>query len=439
MSWSKWQADLNDPLRFRWLIVGICGITYFFCWMHRVSTTVIARDLVLEFDADATVLGLMSSSYFYLYAAAQPAVGLLSDTLGPRRVITFCMFLTCVGSVVFGTASNMAMATVGRALIGAGAGGAFVPALKVFSKWYATREFPGVVGIFQAMGNTGALSSSLPLTYLVLLLGWRVSFLTIGAFSLFLTITCWMAVRDKPEDKGWRPIEGGENPSRFNLPKLPENIQTSKRLTIVLNNPRFWMVTTSLFFLGVSTLTFQGLWAVPYLMDVHGYSRVQTGEWIMIIPIGAIIGAPMVGFLAGKFGHHHKGILLCCLGLGLGSWATFLLSGSKPRPVYLFPLFLMLGFSSGGSVLLYMTIVKELFPPWITGTAVGLANPAAFIGAAVSQPFTGFLMDMVGRSGSVYPLEAYSYVFITFFVSGAIAIIPLVPLALPGMPTQNTS
>ena len=70
----------------------------------------------------------MSSSYFYLYAAVQPPVGVLSDTLGPRRVITIFTLIACIGTLVFGTACNMTMATVGRALIGLGVGGIFVPA-----------------------------------------------------------------------------------------------------------------------------------------------------------------------------------------------------------------------------------------------------------------------------------------------------------------------
>ncbi len=64
---------------------------------------------------------------------------------------------------------------------------------------------------------------------------------------------------------------------------------------------------------------------------------------------------------------------------------------------------------------MYMTMLKEFFPPWLTGTAVGLMNPAAFLAAALFQPFTGYLMDAVGRTGSTYPLEAYQQVFTVYF------------------------
>lgn len=159
---------------------GVLGMLYFFVCLHRISPTVIARDLVLEFDAGATALGLMASAYFYLYAIVQPPVGLLSDLWGPRRLITVFTLMAGLGAFIFGSASSMTMATVGRAIIGIGVGGVFVPALKIFSIWYREREFASVTGMFLACGNLGNLSASLPLTYLILLLGWRSSLFAIG-------------------------------------------------------------------------------------------------------------------------------------------------------------------------------------------------------------------------------------------------------------------
>ncbi len=121
----------------------VMGASYFLACFHRISPTVLAHDLILEFDADATALGLMSSSYFYVYAAVQPPVGVLSDTLGPRRVITIFTLIACAGTLIFAGAFNMAMATVGRAFIGMGVGGIFVPGVKILSRWYRKKMSRG--------------------------------------------------------------------------------------------------------------------------------------------------------------------------------------------------------------------------------------------------------------------------------------------------------
>jgi len=81
----------------RWMVFGVIAAVYFFVYFHRVSTSVIAPDLLEAFQANATALGLMSSMYFYLYAVEQPLVGWLSDSLGPRRVVGYWSLLAAAG------------------------------------------------------------------------------------------------------------------------------------------------------------------------------------------------------------------------------------------------------------------------------------------------------------------------------------------------------
>ena len=414
---------------------AVLGIIYFFVCLHRISPTVIARDLVREFGANATALGLMSSTYFYLYAAVQPVVGVLSDSWGPRRLVAASTLIACLDAMVFGMAIDMTMATVGRALIGIGVGGVFVPALLIFSRWFRARGFASVTGFFLACGNAGNLAASLPLTYMILLLGWRLSLISIGGASFLLAVLAWIVIRNHPEDKGWK-IKTDLNSAALTQEDDPKYLTPIGRLGIVFRKPGFWMVTASTFFFGGLALTFQGLWAVPYLMDVYGYNRVQAGGLLMLLPIGFIIGAPLIGFLSDRMRISRKFILQGSLGIGTICWFIFVFTGGKPDSVFLAPLFLIMGSCGGGSLPLFMTITKELFPPSITGTGVGLMNTAAFLSTAVYQPFSGFLMDTVGRTDSVYPLEAYDQIITFFCISMMIALICTLPLRIsPGKAT----
>ncbi|MBW2062148.1 MAG: MFS transporter [Deltaproteobacteria bacterium] len=411
----------DDPSKYRWVLFAIVGAIYFLACLHRIAPTIIARDLAQAFDADAVSLGVIASAYFFVYSAVQPPVGVLSDTIGPRRVITIFTATACLGGLVFATAANEVTATLGRALIGAGVGGIFIPTLKLFSRWYKANEFASLTGVFLAIGNLGNLSAALPLTYLVLFLGWRMSFMAVGVLSLFLALICWIIVRDKPEDKGWAPVKDAAVEEQA-AAAAPDNIRTLKRLAIVLRKPSFWMITISCFFGGGAGLSFQGLWAVPYLIDIHELSRVKAGSVLMLIPLGFTIGAPVFGFLTDKLGLSRKPVLLTTLGLTISCWIIFIIFGAKASLGLIIPLFLIMGFCGGGGLPLYMTITKELFPPWLTGTAVGLMNPSAFLATALYQPFTGYLLDRVGLLASGgYPLKAYQHIFIVFLISYILA------------------
>jgi sugar phosphate permease len=418
--------DWSDPLVYRWLMFGVLSVLYFMACMHRISPTVIARDLIAEFNADATALGFMSSAYFYLYAAVQPPVGYLSDTWGPRAVTTFFAVIACLGALLFGFAPNLSVATLGRALIGVGVGGVFVPALKIFSKWHRAKEFAAMTGVFLAIGNAGNLAASLPLTYMVLWVGWRGSFLAMGAVSLLMALACCLVLRDTPEDKGWPPIVPEPAPAATD-PQAKAVQSPSRRMRIVFSQPNFWMVTGSYFFFGGPTLAFQGLWTVPYLIDIHGYSRVQAGGTLMLIPAGFVIGAPLFGLLADRLPINRKTILVLALLIGVLCWAVFLPTGGKPPAAVIGPLFVVIGLCGGGSLSLYMTMTKELFPAWLTGTAMGLMNPAAFLSTALFQPFSGYLMDSVGHAGAAYPQAAYYKVFVAIFIFGVLSLATILP------------
>ena len=424
--------ETDATKRYGWLIFSVLAAIYFIACLHRVAPTVIARDLAQAFNADAVVLGVIASSYFYLYSAVQPPVGILADTIGPRMVVTIFTFIAAIGGFIFATADSATMSTIGRALVGAGVGGVFVPALKIFSRWFRASEFASLTGILLAVSGLGGLAAALPLTYMVLFLGWRISFVILAVFSLFLAVICWVVVRDRPEDKGWPPVEIDVAHSAHIASEPQEDMGTFKRLGIIFRNFNFWMITTALFFSGGAALAFQGLWAVPYLIDVYGLSRAKAGGLLMLIPFGFAVGAPLFGLLIDRFAFNRKMVIVGSTLVSILSWIILLIFGGRTSYLLVIPLFLSFGLLGGGSLTIFMTITKELFPPWLTGTAVGLMNPAGFLATAFYQPLTGLLLDRVGQLDSgAYPLEAYQHVFIAFLISFIIALMATLMLSPP--------
>lgn len=126
----------------RWTVFSIIALIYFFVYFHRVSTSVIAADMLRDFSINATALGFMSSMYFFIYAFEQPLVGYLTDILGARRVIAWGTAAAAAGCFIFAMAPDIAWATAGRVFIGIGVGGVYVPAIKAFSQWFRKKILP---------------------------------------------------------------------------------------------------------------------------------------------------------------------------------------------------------------------------------------------------------------------------------------------------------
>ncbi|MCK9274135.1 MAG: MFS transporter [Syntrophales bacterium] len=422
---------MHDFTRYRWIQFAIVGSLYFLVCLHRVSPTVITKDLANSFNADAVMLGIISSSYFYLYSAVQPVVGYLSDTAGSRKVIFLFSLIAALGALIFGTAPNALVATIGRALVGAGVGGVFIPALKLFSNWYRANEFASLTGIMIAIGGIGGLAATLPLTYMVVLFGWRGAFLILGVFSLALACACWLYVKNTPREKGWSAVAAvGQFSGSSGEQEAPAHTTVVKRLAIILGTFDFWMITLSMFFTGGAFLSFQGLWAVPYLMDVFGFSRISAGWMLMLLPFGFAVGGPVFGIFTDRLNLNRKIILLAAMGVSTAGWAILFFLKFTPYSFVVAFLFLIFGLSAGGTLPLCFTITKDLFPPWLMGTAVGLSNPSAFFGAALYQPLTGYLLSRFsGLTPGVYSIEAYRHLILVFLISFAISFICILLLS----------
>lgn len=394
------------------MIFGILSAIYFFVYFHRTSSAVIAKELMAEFAVGAVAIGLMSSLYFYPYAVMQIPVGMLSDTLGTRRTATFFTFIAFIGAVLFGLASNFSIALLARLLMGIGVSGVYIPTLKILSQWFRKDEFASLTGVLLSVGNFGAISSAYPLAIMVIVFGWRNSFVVIGAITLILAILCWTFVRDSPASVGLSPVAIAEE----------GEVDIFDGVKTVLKNKYFWPLAIWFFFEYGTLMGFQGLWGGPYLMEVYGLSKANAGAILMTVGIGAMVGSPSIGVISDRVLKRRKRTLVLFTFVYFLVWLPFVLSTSSLSILLLYALAFLMGFS-GSVLIITFTMTKEMFPLKITGIATSMVNIFPFIGGAVFQVVMGYMMDLVGRVNGAYPVEAYSLAFKFCLVAIAVSMV----------------
>jgi len=369
----------------RWLVFGVFSLIYFFVYFHRVSTSVIAHDLLVTFQTNATTLGLMSSMYFYLYALEQPLVGHLSDILGPRRVVGIWSLVAAIGCIVFGLSPSIQWAAIGRGIIGFGVGGVYVPSMKALSQWFKKREFSTMTGFLLASGNIGAIVATTPLAWIVSMWGWRASFFIIGSVTFLLAILTLFIVHDfSTSDEPIKKPSFSEKKTRMT---------TSGIFISILTSPRFWILA-AIFFCGFGTyFTFQGLWATPFLMSIFKIDRLQASGLNMLIPVGFILGAPLHGWFGDKVFKNKVHVLFSFLTIETIIWVfiTFYSYGLGKGGMAI--LLLIMGGAAGGLGITIWSLVRETTDSSILGITTGLLNPFPILGAAILQAWTGAMLD----------------------------------------------
>ena len=419
---TEWQYRIGQLKKRRWVIWAPLALAFMMAYFHRTATGVMADSLMREFSiTTASELGILSSLYFYIYAAMQMPAGILVDAYGPRRTVSIAMLIATIGSVVFGAATGMTGIYLGRVLITLGVSVIYVAIVKIYVEWFRLREFGTMSGLVVIVANAGSLLAATPLAFAVDAVGWRISYYAIAAYSLGMAILCWLLVRDKPADVGLPTIdevEMQESPSQeglatSTLSSTPLRIRDS--VIQVLKNPNTWwpfLAASSVY--GVF-MAFMGIWGVPYFMQIHGLTRVEASNYIMLMAVGNMIGGSVIGFVSDRVGLRQRPYTVItafflCMWLVMTCW-----SGAKPPLWILTIVSLGIGIGTSG-ITLVVACAKEVNSPQAAGVAAGVANSGPFVGAALMQPTFGWVLDRywqgVTENGvRIYPIEAFQSAF----------------------------
>ena len=401
--------------RLRWIAFALVIGAYIISFFHRVAPATIATDLQQAFSASATALGVLAATYFYIYTFMQIPTGVLVDTLGPRRILTLGGIIAGIGSFLFGTADTLALASLGRLLVGLGVSVTFIAMLKLNAQWFHERQFGTTTGLGILLGNIGAILGAAPLAWLLGLLSWRTVFEIVGAVTLALAAGSWWLIRDHPGAAGLpslRELHGEEAHAAH------EGHWWHGLVTVLRNRatwPSFWVNLG----LAGAFFAFAGLWAVPFLRDAYGMSRAVATAHTSLLLAGFALGALSLGTLSDRIGRRRPVVIGAAL-VHVASWLPLL--GQMPLAGGLsYALFFIMGVSAAAFTLSW-ACVKEVNPHALSGMATSVANTGAFLGAGILQPLVGYALDHTAAGGPGGALHASDYRVGLYVLFGSVLI-----------------
>ncbi len=374
---------MQIPASGRGLAMAVVIAAYILSFFHRFAPAGIAQDLALAFQTSAASLGVLAATYFYVYTIMQVPTGILVDTLGPRRILVTGCVVAAAGSLLFGLAPNLDIALVGRTLIGLGVSVVFIAMLKLIAVWFDERRFATMVGLSMLLGNLGSVLAGTPLAALAQVTSWRGIFFGAAVISAVLAVACWVFVKEGRSADTARP--------RF------DRTVVINGLLGVLRNRATWPAVWVNFGLAGSFFAFAGLWATPYLVQVHELSRVEAASHLSLFFAGFAVGCLAIGSLSDKLGRR-KPVLIAASLAYCALWLVWL--SALRMPVGLsYALFALMGLTTS-SFSLTWACAKEVNPPQLSGMSTSVTNMGGFLAGALLQPAVGLVMDW-GWDGTV--------------------------------------
>ncbi|MCL2482909.1 MAG: MFS transporter [Propionibacteriaceae bacterium] len=384
--------------------------------------------------------GTLGSMAFIGMLIGAVFAGALADLIGRRKTVLLCLSWFSVMTALCAISPNMYFFGTVRLLAGLGLGG-MVPTASALSGEYSDQKRRPLVSVIIMSGVPigGIVATALGIPVLGHAsdnMGWRFMFL----FALVgIIIILPLAAAFLPESAVWLRATGKtdhavELETRYHVvPDLEQEHDTAEpqhsffsRFARLLSKP-FALVTILFVVATVGTLfAWYGLatW-LPSLMRSSGIALGTALFFTLVLYLGAMIGALIMGYIGTKIGSLWAGAAASLLGaIGL-----FILVANPPNAdnppsvVLVYAALVMAGIGTHGTQCLLISACSNHYPHLLRGSALGLMLGVGRIGAVIAPLVGGFL-----QAGAPTKADGVTYNYIAFGLGVALACILLVVL-----------
>jgi len=222
-------------------------------------------------------------------------------------------------------------------------------------------------------------------------LSWRSFWTGMGVAGLLISVILFLLLPEREKSE--------RNPAWLR--------EATDALKLVFRNPQSILCGVIAGLLFIPTTIFDMVWGVRYLQDAHSFDYASAVIRSATVPLGWIVGCPLLGFVSDRLGRRKP--VIVCAALVLFACLGWILYG----PPDVFPpyvLGILTGIASGAAMLPY-TVIKEANPPHVSGAATGVVNFLNFTFSAVLGPVFANLLVAAGAGADSLRLEHYQSAF----------------------------
>lgn len=373
----------REPVHIGFVIAWLfCIVFYFVQYALRSAPGVMVPELSAAFGRDAVGVSALVGLYYYTYSLFSIIAGAALDRLGGKSVIPVGIVLVAMGAVLFGI-GGVQTAGIGRLMQGAGSACAFTGAVYLATHGFPPRYLATAVGFTQCFGMLGGSAGQFAVGPIIHgLITWQQFWWLSGAGLFVIAMLVFLAT---PAGHDAGPASQGSWAKMF------------APYRTVLTNPQSYLCGFCAGLLFLPTTIGDMIWGVPFLRNGLEVSYAEAVNRASMVPLGWVIGCPLLGYLSDHIGRR-KPVLFAgaLLMLASGTAILYLPPGVAPRYV----LGLLLGVGSGAAMLPY-SVIKEVNPDNVKGSATGAINFLVFTFSAWLTPMFGRLLTHYAAGGPI--------------------------------------
>jgi sugar phosphate permease len=379
---------------YAWVVLAITFVVLLTSAAIRATPAVLMVPLEQEFGWSRATISVAISISLLLYGLIGPFAAGLVNRYGPRRVMTASALLIGLGTLATVTMKHSwQLIALWGVVVGGGTGIiAIVLGATVVQRWFYLHRGLAL-GLLTASSATGQLVFLPVLAQLVVSSGWRWAVVLVAAVALLVAPITFLVMRDRPEEKGLRPLGFPDN-EPLPVPAAGNPfIAAISALRMASRSKQFWILAGSFFVCGASTNGLVGTHLIPACMD-HGIPEVQAAGLLAVMGIFDLFGTTGSGWLSDRF--DNRLLLLTYYGFR-GLALLYLPYGfiSEGHGLSIFAVFYGLDWIA--TVPPTVALTRQVFGAEKAGLVFGWIMAAHQVGAALAATFAGLIRTNDGN------------------------------------------
>jgi MFS family permease len=351
-----------------------------------------------EFRLSGAQAGLLASATLVFSAVGGIAFGVLADRIGRVKALSLSILVYSVGTGLTAAADSLTSLFVCRAIVGIGLGGEWSAGSVLVAESWPAASRGRAIGFMQSGWAIGYALAAIVAAEVIPVHGWRVLFVIGLAPALLTFVIRWM-VPEPERAAGAVDAPKGRLLDLFGSELRSRTLLASAFATALLF--AYWGLFTWL-------PTFL---ASPVEKGGVGLGLVKSTPWILAVQAGAFLGYTTFGFLADWMGRR-PAVRLFVLGAALVVPVFAFGARNEQLVFWLAPL---VGYFGHGAFSVFGSLLAELFPGSIRGTAQGFCYNAGRALSALAPITLGAVADKQG-------LAAALSLTVAFFVIAAVLV-----------------
>lgn len=337
-------------------------LAYMLSQFYRAFLAVMSPVLQSELGASPGDLALSSGLWFVAFALMQLPVGAVLDRIGPRRTVAWLMAVGGAGgAVIFALADAPWHLHLAMTALGIGCSPALMGPYFIFARDYPSASFGMLAGLLVGFGSLGNILGASPLVWVIEAAGWRQTLWGLALLTLAVAALVLAFVRD--------PARLGDDHPQGSIGQI-------------LRLRALWFILPLFAVNYAVTGAIRGLWAAPWLEQVHGADAVQIGRVTLAMGLAMVAGSFAVGPAARLAGSARRAALVFSAVMVVTLLVMILAPALTLAAVT--GLLVVLGFF-GSAYPLLMAHGRSFLPPHLVGRGVTFLNMFSIGGVGVMQ------------------------------------------------------